>query len=67
MLDLVMCWKEDAIISGPSVCPSAKSDHYTIIFDIPWQKPQAERKLLTFWKVKDINIEQITADIQASK
>ena len=66
-LVLVMCRKEDAIISAPSVCPNAISDHYTITFRIPWHKPQAERKLLTFRKVKDINIEKISADIQASK
>ena len=63
ILDLILTRCDDLSLTNISIQPPAISDHSAISFDIPIGKPPSERKLISYRKVKNININEFKDDI----
>jgi hypothetical protein len=66
-LDLILTRSTDDIVSNVVVHPPALSDHSPISLSLPLHKPVAEKKTITYRKLKDIDIESFRSDISSSQ
>ena len=67
MLDVVITREDESIVDHLVVIGSGLSDHYPIMFNTPWHKPKAQKKLLQYRMTKDIDIVSLRENIKASE
>ena len=66
-LDLVLTRSSDDIIQSVVVHPPDLSDHSPISMTLPFHKPVATKKTITYRKIKDISLEDFINDIASSQ
>jgi hypothetical protein len=66
LLDLVLTRATEDIIHNLQVHAPILSDHAAIVFKLPVQAPPATRKLISYRRVKDIDVEAFKKDIMKS-
>ena len=65
-LDLVITRSSEAIVRNINVHAPVMSDHNPVTFLVQTRKPPPMKKLVSFRKIKDINIDQFKSDIMRS-
>ena len=66
-LDLVITRQEEAaLVSDLTVRPLDLSDHSTIVFNLPWTKPQPQKQKIQCRKTKNIDISAFSEDVRNS-
>ena len=65
-LDLVITKSEDTLIRRTWVRDSAIADHFAVHCDLRLEKPSFREKMVTFRKLRSIDIESLCGDIRDS-
>lgn len=67
MLDLVLTRSTDSIVNDLIVHPAEISDHSPITLSLPYRKPNAKKKTITYRKLNDIDMDSFLKDLTASQ
>ena len=67
ILDLVITRNDENIVQSVTVQDSCISDHYTVMCELRFKKPRFERKTITFRKLKSVDINSFSEDIEHSR
>jgi hypothetical protein len=65
-LDLVITRSDEDIVREARVCGGILSDHFPVTFLLPWKKPCAPRRTLQRRRLKDIDLDALSRDIENS-
>lgn len=65
-LDIVITKSENTLIRHPWVRDSAIAGHYAVHCDLRLEKPSFRKKMVTFGKLRSIDIESLWGDIRDS-
>ena len=66
LLDAVISRRSDDLVQTTSVYNAGVSDHYFVIFDIIFPKPVVQKHVVSYRKIKSIDITEFSEDISRS-
>ena len=66
-LDLVITRSSEAVLEDLESHPPIMSDHTPLTFSLVTKKPPSQKKLVSYRKLKDIDLDRFKADVEASQ
>jgi hypothetical protein len=66
LLDLLITRANETPVYDIVVQGSTFSDHFPVTFKLPWKKPAAPQKTVTYRKLKDMDVDAFSSDLRES-